>query len=157
MCCILAALLLHVMECLFSSNMTNLHCDDITSKNDTALERIRVIIRRDLSKFNGQDDNATIQRCLIILYLANIHPLFKDLDAKMYDNNPLLYFSGPKLEKVKREISKECGTSIKFDRYRTARSKYEMCKSRGYVDIKKEVGNNWFFALTEKGLERVKK
>jgi hypothetical protein len=70
--------------------------DDI----DTVLERIRVIIRRDLSKFNGQDDNATIQRCLIILYLARIHPLFKDLYAKMYDNNPLLYFSGPKLEKV---------------------------------------------------------
>ncbi|MGC1134502.1 MAG: hypothetical protein WA941_16860 [Nitrososphaeraceae archaeon] len=121
---------------------------------DTILERIRVIIRGDLSKFNGQDDNATIQRCLIILYLATMHPLFRDLYAKMYGNNPLLYFSGPKLERVKREISKEWGAPIKFDRYRTARRTYEMCKSRGYVDIKKEVGNNWFFALTEKGLER---
>lgn len=121
---------------------------------DAVLERIRVIIRRDLSKFSGQDDNATIRRCLIILYLARIHPLFEDLDARMYDNNPLLYFSGPKLEKVKREISRDWGTPIKFDRYRTARNKYEKCKSLGYVDIKKEDGNDWFFALTEKGLER---
>ena len=128
---------------------------DIMSENDKALERIRIMIRRELSKFNGQDQTATIHRCLIILYLATIHPLFKDA-GNVYDTKSIPYFSGPKLKKVALEIAKEWGISIKFDRFRTARSKYEMCKSRGYVDVKKEKGNNRFFALTEKGLKHCK-
>jgi hypothetical protein len=126
---------------------------DIKSKSEKALEGIRVMIKRELSKFNGQDQRATIQRCLIILYLANIHPLFKD-EGKVYNiNYDLLYFSGPKLKKVALDIGKEWGTPIKFDRYRTARSNYEKCKSYGYVYVRKEKGNNRLFALTDEGLK----
>ncbi len=76
--------------------------------------------------FNGQDRSATIHRYLIVLYLANIHPSFKD--AGVVYNYKLRYFSGPKLIEVARGISKEWGTWIKFDRSRTATRKYELCK-----------------------------
>jgi hypothetical protein len=124
---------------------------NIESKSDKALERIRIMIKTELSKFNGQGDRATIHRYLILLYLANIHPLFNDA-GKKYDNN-LLYFSGPKLREVALEMDKKWGTPIKFDRYRTARSKYGMCESRGYVHVKKLDGNDCRFALTEEGIK----
>ena len=123
----------------------------IRSKNDKTLDRIRIIVDTKIDDFNKENRIATIQRYLIILYLANIHPSFKDA-GKRYDDNLYPYFSGPKLKEVARGIAKDWGTWIKFDRSRTHVNKYKMCQNdHGYVDIKEESGNRKLFALTKAG------
>lgn len=88
-------------------------------KNDKALDRIRIMVTSDLSNFNREGRSAIIRRYLIILYIANLHSLFRDAGRK--DNDNLRYFSGPQLTEVARKIAKEWEVmQIKFDRSRTA-------------------------------------
>jgi hypothetical protein len=119
-------------------------------KNDNSLERVRIMVNSELSNFNREHRIATIQRYLIILYLANIHPLFRDGGIPVGN---LRYFAGPKLIEVARAIAKEWGVWIKFDRSRTAERKYKLCQSNGYVHVKPEPGNIKRFALTEEGFK----
>jgi hypothetical protein len=121
----------------------------IRSKNDKTRDRIRIIVDTKIDDFNKENRIATIQRYLIILYLANIHPSFREAGERDNDDN-LRYFSSPKLKEVARGIAKEWGKWIKFDRSRIA-NKYKMCQNDHYVKIKIESGNNKLFALTKKG------
>lgn len=122
----------------------------IKSKKDETLDRIRIII----PDLNGEDRRATIQRYLIILYLASMHPSFRDTGELDKDN--LRYFSGPKLKDVAHGMAKEWGKWIKFDRSRTAPNKFEMCENDHYVKIKIKSGNYKLFALTKKGFRHCK-
>lgn len=129
------------------------------SKNDETVERIRTVARMD--DFNRQDDFSTSRRYLIVLYLASVHTLFKEVgERKKNDKKNLRYFSGPKLLFVARRISKEWKMSnnqIKFDRSRTTILKYEKYENEGYVKSWTKGRKFRLFALTKKGFDNCEK
>ena len=104
----------------------------------------------DTSNFASRE-NAKKQRHLIILYLANIYPSFKDA-GKVDKADNLRYFTGPQLERVRREAAKKWEVAeIEFDRPRAAET-YESCqKDEDFARVKIEGGKNKLYALTKKG------
>lgn len=96
------------------------------------LEKIHYISSElnDNSTFASRE-NAKKQRHLIILYLANKYPSFKNAGKKDKANN-LRYFTGPQLERVRNEAAKKWKVvKIKFDRPRAAET-YESCQNDEY-------------------------
>jgi len=98
------------------------------------------------TKKYGQD-NAKIQRHLIVLYLANVLSEFKEAGKRERDS--LTYFSGPELEKVVNRTYKEwkLADRIKFDGPR-AKETYKICQyTYRYVEIETPKNQDKYFRV----------
>ena len=80
-------------------------------RDNEFMDKIRCISSdlNNTSNFASRE-NAKKQRHLIILYLANIYPSFRDA-GKIDNADNLRYFTGPQLERVQREAAKKMGSS----------------------------------------------